>query len=77
MKILEISAANFRKRDRKLLQGSTQKLKRVAKYHVLPPLDLEIFLHDLTDNFDLAVKSLSKLVDDKVCIVAAKIMKEY
>ena len=39
----------------------------------LPPLDLQILLYVLTDNFDLAVMSLSKLVDDKVCIVATEL----
>ena len=77
MKILEISAANCGKRGRKLLQGSRQEFERVAKYHVLPPLDLEIFLHVLTDNFDLAVRSLSNLVNDKVCIVATEVVEEH
>ena len=41
-----------------------------------PPLDLEILLHVLTDNFDLEVKSLSLFVDDKVCIVSTKVVEE-
>ena len=77
MKILEISAANNGKRGCKLLQGRTQKLERVAKYYVWPPLDLEILLHILTDNFDFAVKSFSKLVNDNVCIVATEDVEEH
>ena len=41
MEILELSAANFGKRNRKLFQRSRQELQRVAKYHVLFPLDLK------------------------------------
>ena len=59
------------------LQFSTHELKRVAKYHVLPPLGLEIFFHVLTDNLDFAVRSLFKLVDDKVCILATKVVQEH
>ena len=77
MKILKISAANFGKRGRKLLQGCTQELKPVAKYHVLAPLDLEILFHVLTNYFDLAVRLLTKLVDDKVCIEATEVVKEH
>ena len=77
VKILEISAANFCKRGCKLIQGRTQELERVVKYYVLPPLDLKILFHILTDNFDLAVRSLFKLVDDKVCIVVTEVVKEH
>ena len=77
VKILEIFAANFGKRNRQLLHGSTEELKRVAKYHVWPPFDLEILLHVLSDHFDLAVSSLPKLVDDKVCIVSTEVMEEH
>ena len=38
---------------------------------------MEILLHVLPDNFYIAVKSLSELVDDKVCIVSTEIMEEH
>ena len=44
---------------------------------VLPPRDLEILFHVLTDNFDLAVKSLSKLVNDEMCILLSEVVKDY
>ena len=52
-------------------------MNRVAKYHFWPPLDLEILLCVLTGNFDFAVRSLSELVDDKVCIVYTEVMEEH
>ena len=61
---LKISAANFSKRGRKLLQGSRQELERVPEDHVLSPLDLKVLFYVLTNHFDFAVRSLSKLVDD-------------
>ena len=62
VKILKVSTADFCKRGRMLLQGSRQKLKKVAKYNVWPTLDLKILFHVfLTDHFDLAVRSLPEL----------------
>ena len=77
VKILEVPAADLSERGRKLLQGRRQELERVAKYHILSPLNLEIFLHVWTDHFNLAVRSLSKLVDDYMSIVATNVVEEY
>ena len=76
VKILEVSAANFGKRGRKLFSGIRNDLERVAKYHVLSPLNLEI-LHVLTNHFNLAVRSLSQLVDYKMCIVSTEVVKTH
>ena len=38
---------------------------------------LEILLHVMTDNFDLAVRSLFELVEDQVCIVANEVVEEH
>ena len=52
-------------------------MKRVAKYHVLPPLDLEILFHVLSDNFDFALRSLSELVDNQMRVVATEVVKKH
>ena len=49
----------------------------VPKDHVLSPLDLDILFDVLTNHLYLAVKSLSKLVDDYVCIGATKIVEKH
>ena len=77
MEILKISATNFSQRGRKLLQGSRQELKLVPEDHVLSLLDLEVLFHVLTNHFDLAVKSLSELVDNSVRIVATEVVEKH
>ena len=77
MEIFKISAATIGKRGSKLLQGSMQELERVAESNSLSLLDLEGFLHVLTDNFDVAVRSLSKFVVDEMCILATNVREEH
>ena len=77
MEILKISTTNFGKRGRKLLQESRQELEQVPEDHVLATFDLEVLFHVLTNYFYLAVKSLSKLVDDWVCIVATEVVDKH
>ena len=43
----------------------------------MPLLELEILLHVITDTFDFAVTSLSKLVDNQVRIVATKVVEDH
>ena len=50
---------------------------RVAEDHVLPPLDLEVLIHALTDHFDVAVRSPPELVDDQVRIVGTKVVEKH
>ena len=52
-------------------------MKRVAEYNVLPQLDLEVLFHVLSDHFDLAFRSLSKLVDDQVRILAREVVEKH
>ena len=52
-------------------------MERVAQDHVLPPFHLEVLLHVLTDNLDLAVWSHTELVDDQVRIVAPEVLEEH
>ena len=43
----------------------------------MPPLDLAVLFHVLTDHFDFAVRSLSELVDDQVRIVTTEVVEEH
>ena len=36
-----------------------------------------MLVYVLTDNFYFAVRSLSKIVDDKMCIVSMQVIKEH
>ena len=73
-KILKVPATDLSKRGFKLLYGSKQELKRVAEYHVWAPLDLEILLHVFANHFDLAVRSLIKLVNDQLRIIFTEVV---
>ena len=46
------------------------------KDHVVAPLNLEILLHILTDYFNLAIRTLPKLVNNQVRIVSTEVVKE-
>ena len=48
---------------------------RHAEVHDLPPPILEVLLHVLTDNFNIAVWNLAELVDVHVCVVSTKVVK--
>ena len=52
-------------------------MKRVAEYHVWASLYLEELLHVLTDNFNLALRSLFELVYDQMRIVATEVVEKY
>ena len=64
VKVLKISAADLSKRSREIFQRGSYELKRFAENHVFVQFDLEILLHVLTNNFDLAVRSLFELEND-------------
>ena len=48
----------------RVAQGKQAKIVAIRKNHVLATLDLEVLFHVLTDQFDLTVNSLFKLVHD-------------
>lgn len=64
MEILQITAANFGKLNRKLLHGRWQKLEQVGEDNVSPQFDIKLLFYVLTNYFDLAIRSLFDFVVD-------------
>ena len=64
-------------RGSKLLKEGLQVLTRVAGYHVLALINLEIIFHVLKEHIYFTVQSFAELVDDQKQIEATEVKEEH